>query len=146
MCTGHDYTQPDKPRIDWEDPDAKQALVSALVNDANALVAALSEADLQDGSEAESALALVAGQDVEPAEGSDGTDGRWRIARRVAEERIISTVDLGVRRTRSHRRRAATDIGRTRPPRTSPANGTAIPLTALESCGPRSTRATVTRP
>ena len=26
-------------------------------------------------------LALVAGQDVEPAEGSDGTDGRWRIAR-----------------------------------------------------------------
>jgi hypothetical protein len=30
-------------------------------------------------------LALVAGQDVEPAEGSDGTDGRWRIARKVAE-------------------------------------------------------------
>ena len=29
-------------------------------------------------------LALVAGQDVEPAEGSDGTDGRWRIARKVA--------------------------------------------------------------
>jgi hypothetical protein len=38
-------------------------------------------------------LALIAGQDVEPAEGSDGTDGRWRIARRVAEDRIISTVD-----------------------------------------------------
>ena len=35
-------------------------------------------------------LALVAGQDVEPAEGSDGTDGRWRIARRVAEDRVIS--------------------------------------------------------
>jgi Transposase DDE domain len=35
----------------------------------------------------------VAGQDVEPAEGSDGTDGRWRIARKVAEDRIISTVD-----------------------------------------------------
>jgi hypothetical protein len=31
-------------------------------------------------------LALVAGQDVEPAEGSDGMDGRWRIARKVAEE------------------------------------------------------------
>ncbi len=29
-------------------------------------------------------LALVAGQDVEPAVGSDGADGRWRIARRVA--------------------------------------------------------------
>ena len=38
-------------------------------------------------------LALVAGQDVEPADGSDGTDGRWRIARRVAEDRVISTVD-----------------------------------------------------
>jgi hypothetical protein len=38
-------------------------------------------------------LAVVAGQDVEPAEGSDGTDGRWRIARRVAPERVISTVD-----------------------------------------------------
>jgi hypothetical protein len=38
-------------------------------------------------------LALVAGQDVEPAEGSDGTDGRWRVARKVAEDRVISTVD-----------------------------------------------------
>ena len=35
-------------------------------------------------------LALVAGQDVEPAEGSDGTDGRWRIAQRVAPDRVIS--------------------------------------------------------
>ena len=32
VCTGHDYTQPGKPRIDWTDPDAKQALVSALVD------------------------------------------------------------------------------------------------------------------
>jgi len=43
--------------------------------------------------EAYALLALVAGQDVEPAEGSDGTDGRWQIARRVAKDRIISTVD-----------------------------------------------------
>jgi hypothetical protein len=45
-------------------------------------------------------LALVAGQDVEPAEGSDGTDGRWRIARKVAEDRVISTVDPKARHTR----------------------------------------------
>ena len=45
-------------------------------------------------------LALVAGQDVEPAEGSDGTDGRWRIARKVAEDRVISTVDPEARHTR----------------------------------------------
>ena len=45
-------------------------------------------------------LALVAGQDVEPAEDSDGTDGRWRIARRVAADRVISTVDTETRHTR----------------------------------------------
>jgi hypothetical protein len=38
-------------------------------------------------------LALVAGQDVEPAADDDGTDGRWKIARKVAEDRVISTVD-----------------------------------------------------
>ena len=37
-------------------------------------------------------LALVAGQDVEPAEGSDGTDGRWRIARKVTGNRVITVV------------------------------------------------------
>jgi len=45
-------------------------------------------------------LALVAGQDVEPAEGSDGTDGRWRIARKVAPDRVISQVDPQARHTR----------------------------------------------
>src|SRR5499427_43637 len=33
VCTGHDYSKPGKPKIDWDDPAAKQALVSALVND-----------------------------------------------------------------------------------------------------------------
>src|SRR5205823_13843632 len=45
-------------------------------------------------------LALVAGQDVEPAEDSDGTDGRWRIARKVAADRVISTVDPQTRHAR----------------------------------------------
>ncbi len=45
-------------------------------------------------------LALVAGQDVEQAEGSDGRDGRWRIARKVAEDRVISTDDPDARHTR----------------------------------------------
>jgi hypothetical protein len=100
-CTGHDYGQPGKPRIDWTDPEAKDALVSALVNDANAVVAALEHAELDERAEAALALlALVAGQDVEPAEGSDGRDGRWRIARRVAPERVISTVDPQARHTR----------------------------------------------
>jgi transposase len=101
VCTGHDYSTPGKPQIDWDDSAAKEALVSALVNDANALVAALADAELDERAQAAVALlALVAGQDVEPAEGSDGTDGRWRIARKVASDRVISTVDPDARHTR----------------------------------------------
>lgn len=101
VCTGHDYRRPGKPEIDWDDPAAKDALVSALVGDANALVAALEGRDLDERAGCALALlALVAGQDVEPAEGSDGTDGRWRIARKVAEDRVISTVDSDARHTR----------------------------------------------
>jgi Transposase DDE domain/Transposase domain (DUF772) len=101
VCTGHDYSKPGKPKIDWDDPAAKNELVSALVNDANAIVAALEDRDLEErAASALALLALVAGQDVEPAEGSGGADGRWRIARKVAEDRVISTADPGARHTR----------------------------------------------
>ena len=101
VCTGHDYSQPGKPQIDWDDPAAKDALVSALVNDANALVAALRDRELDEqAASAVALLALVAGQDVEPAEGSDGTDGRWRIASKVAGDRVISVNDPEARHTR----------------------------------------------
>ena len=33
-------------------------------------------------------------------QGSDGTDGRWRIARKVAPDRVISQVDPDARHTR----------------------------------------------
>jgi DDE family transposase/transposase-like protein DUF772 len=101
VCTGHDYRKPGKPAIDWDDPAAKDALVSELVNDADALVEAFQDAELEEpAASALALLALVAGQDVEPAEGSDGTDGRWRIARKVAEDRVISTIDPDARHTR----------------------------------------------
>jgi Transposase DDE domain/Transposase domain (DUF772) len=101
VCRGHDYATPGKPQIDWDDPAAKDALVSALVNDANALVEAVKDTVADEQAQAAVALlGLVAGQDVEPAEGSDGTDGRWRIARKVAEDRVISTVDPDARHTR----------------------------------------------
>jgi hypothetical protein len=101
VCTGHDYSKPGKPKIDWDDPTAKDALVSALVNDASALVAAFAGAELEEpAASAVALLALVAGQDVEPAEGSDGTGGRWQIARKVAGDRVISTVDPDARHTR----------------------------------------------
>ncbi|MEC3982838.1 IS1182 family transposase [Amycolatopsis sp. H20-H5] len=104
VCTGHDYSTAGKPRIDWDEPGAKDRLVSALVNDANAVLAVFAEVDQDEWDEPASSalalLALVAGQDVEPAEGSDGTDGRWRIARKVAPDRVVSTADPDARHTR----------------------------------------------
>lgn len=93
-CGAHDYTDPGKPAIAWDDKQAREALVAALVRDALTIVDAVRVAPDDDtAAQAVALLALVAGQDVEPAEGSDGTDGRWRIARKVAPDRVISTVD-----------------------------------------------------
>jgi hypothetical protein len=106
-CRAHDWDDPGKPAIAWDDKQARDALVSALVNDANTVVAALAEVKLDpSAAQAVALLGLVAGQDVEPAEGSDGTDGRWRIARRVAPDRVISTVDPQARHVHKsvHRR------------------------------------------
>jgi Transposase DDE domain/Transposase domain (DUF772) len=99
-----DYSKPGKPDIDWDDEQAKQNLVSDLVDDALAVLAELCGPDAPEREEAAAdalgLLALVAGQDVEPVADSDGTDGRWRIARRVAPDRVISTVDPETRHTR----------------------------------------------
>jgi hypothetical protein len=93
-CRAHDYADPGKPVIAWNDRAAREALVSGLVNDAAAVLEVFAAADLGDKAAAAVALlALIAGQDVEPAEGSDGTDGRWQIARKVAADRVVSTVD-----------------------------------------------------
>lgn len=93
-CTAHDYTSPGKPRIAWNDEQARAVLVDALVTDAIRLLAETCDQVLDArAADAIGILALVAGQDVEPAEGSDGRDGRWRIARRTAPERMVSTVD-----------------------------------------------------
>jgi IS5 family transposase len=88
--SAHDYDRAAKPVIAWDDPLAKQALITGLVNDALALLAALQGVDLDAGqTDAVGLLALVAGQDVEPGD----EDGTWRIAQRVAPDRVISTVD-----------------------------------------------------
>lgn len=107
--TGADYTATGKPRIAWDDEAAREELVTALVNDALALLAALDLPAIEDAggkaAEAVALLALVAGQDVEPADGSDGTDGRWRIARKTAPDRVISTVDQDARHAHKTRER-----------------------------------------
>ena len=105
-CTAHDYGDPGKPKIAWDDEAARAALVSALVTDALSLLEHLPEQEWgEQAANAVGLLALVAGQDVEPAEGSDGSDGRWRIARRTARDRVISTVDPEARHIHKNRTR-----------------------------------------
>jgi IS5 family transposase len=84
-----------RPPVDWDDPADIDRLVTELVDDANELVWAAEDlvaegAELSDAqADAVALLALVAGQDVEPGE----RPGTWRIARRTAPDRIVSTVD-----------------------------------------------------
>jgi IS5 family transposase len=97
-CTAHDYDDPGKPKIAWNDKAARGQLVDALVSDAHRLLGHLPEAEHgPKAADALALLALIAGQDVEPVEGSDGTDGRWRIAQNVAPDRVISTADPDAR-------------------------------------------------
>jgi len=87
---GHDHDRGGKPDCAWDDRVARDALVSALVADAVAILAALERIALDDQQQSAVApLALIAGQDVE----SGDEPGRWRIARRVAEDRVVSVTD-----------------------------------------------------
>jgi IS5 family transposase len=97
----HDYDRAGKPECDWTDPAAREQLISGLVGDALTILAALEDVEL-DGSQTEAVglLALVAGQDVEPGE----DEGSWRIARRTAKDRVISTVDPESRHVHKNRR------------------------------------------
>jgi hypothetical protein len=84
-----DYVAPGKPGCDWDDAEARATLIDALARDAYALLAALDgrtlDAEVQ---QAAQLLATVVGQDLEQT-----ADGTFRIARRVAADRVISTVD-----------------------------------------------------
>lgn len=110
--SGHDYTSVGKPQIAWDDQSARAALIDGLVRDAHAVLAGIDAAGpVPDGPPADAVglLALVAGQDVEhvPDPDDPAGPGRWRIAQRVAEDRVISTVDPDARhahKTVHHRR------------------------------------------
>ena len=96
----HDYSKPGKPECDWRDVEARNELVSALVADATAILAALEQVELDEGqAEAVGLLALVAGQDVEEGE----QPGTWQIARGTAKDRVISTVDPESRHVHKNR-------------------------------------------
>jgi hypothetical protein len=84
-----DYVSAGKPVCDWDDAPAREALVDALARDAYAVLIHLEgrpiTAEMKD---AATLLATVVGQDLELTD-----DGCFRIARRVAPDRVISTVD-----------------------------------------------------
>ena len=86
----HDYDAGGKPACAWDDPTARDELITALVRDARAVLDALDGVELDDDQQRlVGLLALVAGQDVEQGD----QPGTWRIAERVAKDRVISTVD-----------------------------------------------------
>ena len=84
-----DYASAGKPMCDYDDRAAREALVDALAKDAQWLLVALDGRELRPAlAEAAALLAAVVGQDLD-----EGDDGCFRIARRVAKDRVISTVD-----------------------------------------------------
>ena len=101
LVLAHDYDSRAKPVCDWGDPDERAWLIDELVSDAQRVLDALEGSELSDEqAQAAALLAVVAGQDVEA---DPKVPGRWRIARRVAKGRVISTVDPEARHARKSR-------------------------------------------
>ena len=93
LAGGDDYVAVGKPQIDWDDPDARAVLIASRARDGYAVLAVLHGRELTEAVEQASALlATVLGQDLDP-----GEDGVFRTARRVAKDRVISTVDPDAR-------------------------------------------------
>jgi hypothetical protein len=84
-----EYRSAGKPNCDWDDEVAREAMVDALARDGYAALLVLDNRELTaEVKQAAVLLATVLGQDLEPTD-----NDRFRIARRVVENRIISTVD-----------------------------------------------------
>jgi len=91
-----DYAAAGKPVCDYEDRQAREELVDGLAKDAGALLGALEGLELSVAvSQAAVLLASLVGQDLD-----EGQHGIFQIARRVAKDRIISTVDPEARHGR----------------------------------------------
>jgi IS5 family transposase len=87
--SGDDYASTAKPQIDWDDAAAREELIDSRAKDAFACLVYLDGRTLSaEVADAARLLATVVGQDLDHSD-----DGRFRIARRVAPDRIISTVD-----------------------------------------------------
>jgi hypothetical protein len=89
LARDDDYLSAGKPVCDYDDPDARAAMVDALARDGAALLAVLDGREWDEAVDRAGALlATVLGQDLDRDEA-----GVFRIARRVARDRVISTVD-----------------------------------------------------
>lgn len=89
LSSGDDYASTAKPDIDWDDQAARDALIDSRARDGYGCLAVLDGRELADlVAQAGALLATVLGQDLETTD-----DGMFRIVRRVAKDRIISTVD-----------------------------------------------------
>jgi hypothetical protein len=99
--SGDDYTSGAKPVIDWADPVARAELIDSRARDAHAILLVLDgmKPDIE-VTRAATLLATVVGQDLEQDQG-----GVFRIARRVAADRVISTVDPEARHGHKTRNR-----------------------------------------
>ncbi len=90
------YDTSGKRSCDWDDKAARETLIDELVNDsllALCAIESMSDIDLSEpASEAVELLGFVSGQDIEQDEA-----GKFKIANRVAKDRIISTVDTEAR-------------------------------------------------
>jgi hypothetical protein len=87
--SGDDYATSAKPMIDWDDGTAREALIDSRAKDAYGALLVLDGTELGPVvNQAATLLATVVGQDLEA-----GDDGVFRIARKVAKDRVISTVD-----------------------------------------------------
>jgi hypothetical protein len=96
LRSGDDYASLGKPQIDWEDPAAREQLIDSRARDGFAVLELLDGRDRDELGEpvaqAAALLATVLGQDLQT-----DADGVFRIARRVAPDRVISTVDPDAR-------------------------------------------------
>lgn len=89
LSAGDDYATNAKPQVDWDDPDARAALIDSRARDGFRCLEVLADRELSESvADAAALLATVLGQDIET-----GPDGRLRIVWGVAHDRLISTVD-----------------------------------------------------
>ncbi|GAC1361429.1 MAG: hypothetical protein NVSMB32_00360 [Actinomycetota bacterium] len=88
------YLSDFKPKIDWNNPGARQAELARMVSAANNLLDAVK--DREDPKEAAALLAALVAQDVE----IDPETGQPRIRKGVAKDRIVSTTDTEMRHGR----------------------------------------------